>query len=76
MEGSVMSNKTVKECCKTNLEEEKRGFRIHRTVYSCVIPLLAVINLTFSPEFIWFVFPLVGWGLGLTLHYFNIRNLA
>ncbi|WP_366924573.1 2TM domain-containing protein [Metallumcola ferriviriculae] len=61
---------------KNRVEEEKRGFVIHRMVYFCVITLLAFINLTFSPEFIWFVFPLIGWGLGLTIHYINIRNLV
>jgi len=58
------------------VEDEKRGFRIHRTVYLCVISLLAFINLTFVPGFIWFVFPLIGWGIGLSVHYLNIRNLS
>jgi len=57
-------------------EKEKKGFFIHRLVYFCVIPMLALINLTFSPEFIWFVFPLVGWGMGLAIHYINLRNFA
>ncbi|GGF60289.1 hypothetical protein GCM10011332_12490 [Terasakiella brassicae] len=29
---------------------------------------LAAINLTFSPETIWFHYPLFGWGIGLILH--------
>ncbi len=51
-------------------EEERRGFRIHRTVYLCVITMLILINLTVSPEFLWFIFPLGGMGIGLTLHYY------
>jgi hypothetical protein len=56
--------------------EEKRGFRIHLIVYSCVIPVLAAVNLVFVPQFLWFFFPLLGWGFGLTMHYvFGYRRL-
>lgn len=56
--------------------EEKRGFRIHLLVYLCVIPVLTVVNLVFVPQFLWFFFPLVGWGFGLTMHYvFGVRRL-
>lgn len=64
---SEVQNK--KESSKMTREEKKKGFRIHRNVYCSVIGLLAVINLVFVPEFTWFVFPLIGWGAGLTLHY-------
>lgn len=57
------------------LMQEKQGFRIHRLVYLCVIPLLVIINLTFVPEFLWFLFPTIGWGIGLTLHYLiGVKN--
>jgi hypothetical protein len=56
--------------------EEKRGFRIHLIVYLCVVPVLAVVNLVFVPQFLWFFFPLFGWGFGLTMHYiFGYRRL-
>lgn len=51
-------------------EEERKGFRIHATVYLFVSALLAVINLILIPEFLWFLFPLAGMGLGVMLHYF------
>ncbi|MCF7805351.1 MAG: 2TM domain-containing protein [Candidatus Marinimicrobia bacterium] len=58
------------------LVKENRGFRMHRLAYLCVIPLLVLINLTFVPEFLWFLFPMVGWGIGLTMHYlFGVRRL-
>jgi hypothetical protein len=58
------------------VQEEKKGFRIHSIVYMCVNVLLIVINLIFVREFIWFIFPLVGWGIGLAMHYlFGIRKL-
>ena len=69
-----MNGDFTKNEINMNREEEKRGFRIHRTVYLCIITLLAVVNLTLTPEFIWFIFPMLGWGTGLTLHYVNIKN--
>ena len=60
----------------TRRREEKGGFRVHLLVYLCVIPVLAVVNLIFVPQFLWFFFPLVGWGFGLTMHYIlGVRRL-
>ncbi len=49
--------------------EGRRGFFIHAAVYVLVNILLIVINLVFVPQFLWFFFPLVGWGIGLLMHY-------
>jgi hypothetical protein len=53
--------------------EWRRGFRIHATVFAIVMTGLTVLNivlvLTTAANFIWFVFPLVGWGFGLAMHY-------
>ena len=54
---------------KEKAVEERKGFRIHRRVYSVVVPALAVINFQTVPHSPWFLFPLFGWGLGLTMHY-------
>ncbi len=56
---------------------EKHGFAIHSTIYVLVNTALAAINLTLVPQFIWFPFPLVGWGFGLAMHYiFGVRRLS
>lgn len=49
--------------------EGRRGFFVHAAVYVLVNILLIVINLVFVPQFLWFFFPLVGWGIGLVMHY-------
>jgi hypothetical protein len=55
-------------------EEARRGFTIHAIVYALVMTGLIILNLTVATEFPWAVFPLVGWGIGLTLHYlFGLR---
>jgi 2TM domain-containing protein len=54
--------------------EGRRGFYVHAAVYVLVNILLIVINLVFVPQFLWFFFPFIGWGIGLVMHYlFAIR---
>jgi 2TM domain len=56
-----------------SLSESKRGFKIHATVYALVMTGLIVLNSLLiaytDVNFPWVVFPLVGWGIGLTFHY-------
>ncbi|WP_202080842.1 2TM domain-containing protein [Caldalkalibacillus salinus] len=48
--------------------ENLKGFYIHSTVYILVNIMLFFINFfTFEGEW-WFIFPLMGWGVGLTVH--------
>jgi hypothetical protein len=55
------------------LAESRRGFKIHALVYVLVmaglIALNAVLIATTDANFPWVVFPLIGWGIGLTFHY-------
>lgn len=46
----------------------KFRFLIHLTVYIVVNLLLAAINLMASPQYYWFVWPLMGWGIGIVFH--------
>lgn len=48
--------------------EKKIGFMIHVGIFVIVNAGLITLNLTRSPEKIWFIWPLVGWGAGLLLH--------
>lgn len=51
------------------IKEEKRVFKVHLVVYVFVNAVMASINLMYSPEVLWFVYPLIGWGIGLIAHY-------
>jgi len=51
------------------VEEEKRGFLIHLVVYVLINSLLIVMNFLYSPEVIWFIYPLLAGGIGITAHY-------
>lgn len=52
--------------------EEKLGFYIHLAAYILVNGLLIAINLMASPGTYWFVWPLIGWGVGVILHGLSI----
>jgi hypothetical protein len=58
---------------EVSLADAKRGFKIHAIIYAIVMTGLIVLNvllITFTAaNFPWVVFPLVGWGIGLTFHY-------
>lgn len=48
--------------------EARIGFFIHLAVYVVVNAILIVIDLTTSPNELWFYWPLLGWGIGIAFH--------
>ncbi len=48
--------------------EAKVGFYRHLTVYIAVCVLLIIINFSTSTEYLWFIWPLMGWGFAVLLH--------
>jgi len=44
------------------------GFYIHLTTFLAVNALLIFINLATSSGHLWFPWPLLGWGIGITAH--------
>ena len=48
--------------------EAIKGFYAHLIVFVVVNAVLVAINLVVTPGFLWFVFPLFGWGIGLFFH--------
>ena len=47
---------------------EVRGFYVHAAVYIVVIGGLATVNLLTGHGRWWFVFPALGWGVGVAAH--------
>jgi len=45
-----------------------KGFYIHLAQYLIVIPILAAINIIGYPHYYWFVWPALGWGVGVLAH--------
>jgi len=52
--------------------EAKIGFYIHLSIYIAVNIVLILINLRTSPQYIWFKWPLIGWGIGVFFHAMGI----
>ena len=51
---------------------EKLGFYIHLVAYITVNLFLVFINYSTNPQYLWFKWPLLGWGIGLFFHWFAV----
>lgn len=54
--------------------EKIKEFYRNLASYLICIPFFVFINLRFSPQFHWFYFPIVGWGIGVLFHGFEVYN--
>jgi uncharacterized protein YlaN (UPF0358 family) len=73
-----MENKKITQTknqqTQIELKEAKKGFKINLSAYTVVNTILVTINMLTLPQFPWFLFPLCGWGFGLSMHYiFGVR---
>ena len=71
---------------ETNYQEEERYFQAKKRVeeikgfYGNLIACIAVniglmvINLLTSPEYLWFFWPMLGWGIGVLFHGMKVFN--
>ncbi|WP_299218236.1 2TM domain-containing protein [uncultured Aquimarina sp.] len=50
----------------------KLNFKTHLTVYLVVNAILISINLINSPDYLWFVWPLMGWGIAIFWHAMSV----
>lgn len=46
----------------------KLDFYTHLMIYVLINLMLAGLNMILSPSILWFLLPLVGWGVGLLIH--------
>ena len=54
--------------------EEIKGFYGNLTSYDVVNIGLMILNLVTSPEYLWFFWPLLGWGIGVAIHGMVVFN--
>ena len=59
-----MKDEQLKRMAKRRVE-----FRDHLFIYVIVNAVLIAINMLTVPQFWWFLFPLVFWGIGLIFHW-------
>jgi hypothetical protein len=67
-EKELNMNNTDKYKIAKRTAAKKLGFFIHAIVYVATIALLVNINLVTSPNYLWFIWPMAGWGIGLFVH--------
>lgn len=65
-ERAVLREKLEKHA--EELQRNRMGLVIHATVYVAVNVLLVVVWALTWTKFPWFVFPILGWGIGLAAH--------
>ena len=56
--------------------EAKIGFYTHLAVYITINILLIIINLITSTAYLWFKWPLIGWGIGVFFHALGVFVLS
>jgi hypothetical protein len=57
-----------------NLDEEIKGFYGNLVSYILVNLGLMVLNLLTYPAYLWFFWPLLGWGIGVAIHGLIVFN--
>ena len=80
---SLTSEQIMESTKATNQDEqlalakvrEIRRFYIHLVQYALVISVLAIINLATHPSKLWFIWPALGWGIGIFAHAAAIYNV-
>ena len=75
-DNSTTFDNQTKASLATRVVNMKLGLYIHLLVYVAVNALLVVINLLTSDNYLWFWWPLIGWGLGILLHVLAVLAFA
>lgn len=52
--------------------EEIRGFYLHLVSYLIFNTALIILNLLTTPRYLWFIWVLIGWGIGLLMHALSV----
>ena len=56
--------------------EELKGFYSNLISYCLVIPVLVFVNLYTSPDYKWFIWPMLGWGFGVSMHALKVFGVG
>lgn len=56
--------------------DEKLAFFRHFVIYLLVNGALFVFNLLVSPQYLWFLFVVGGWGIGIVAHFVSVFVLG
>lgn len=68
------SDKELIELAKKRVERKKKFYK-HLNTYLVMTIFFVLLNMFTSPGRWWFIFPVLGWGIGIALEYLNIFGL-
>ena len=54
--------------------QEVKGFYSHLASYIVIMIVIVYINLKYTPEILWFIWSMLGWGIGLFFHAMKVFN--
>lgn len=57
---------------RTIQQKEYKDFYWHLSVYVIVNTALVIINLVSNDDVLWFIWPLLGWGVGILFHALSV----
>ena len=63
----VSQRETTQKKAKAR-SRRRLGFQLHLIPYIAASAFMVLLNLTTTPRCFWSVYPILGWGLGVTLH--------
>ena len=69
----IDSSRTSYEKAQKRVEDIK-GFYGNLGSYIIVIVALAIINLITYRQYLWFLYPTIGWGIGVLMHWMSVFN--
>ncbi|PKP20191.1 MAG: histidine kinase [Bacteroidetes bacterium HGW-Bacteroidetes-21] len=51
---------------------EIKSFYVHLITYTIVNVAMVIYNLIVTPQVLWFVWPMMGWGIGILVHALSV----
>ena len=76
METKNLTNEALAYDRAAKRVKELKGFYGNLISYCLVIPFLIFVNLRTSPEYMWFWWPMLGWGIGVASHGFQVFGIG
>lgn len=71
----MMANQEAYQRAKERAEA-KFGLYVHLTIYIAVSIVLTIVNLSTSSEYLWFKWPIIGWGIGVFFHALGVFTFS
>ena len=76
MEPKNLTNEALAYDRAAKRVKEIKGFYGNLISYCLVIPFLIFINLQMTPQYTWFWWPMLGWGIGVASHGFQVFGIG